>query len=218
MLYPNRRPLLISAILVALTSIPTMIVIAAGTASLHDRDAPRPPAIAGPNGGPLTVGPSPELRQQPSPDGEAGDIVRHPGPKASGAGGGQPMTSSGTGRSRLSRLQPPGAAPAPGVPGNAGSGSGSSGSSGSGSSGSSGSSGTGSGSGSSSGSGSDSSGSGSSGSSSSGSSSDGDADPEDCPTPTPGNAPSPGNGHTGATQRIDDQAWPGWDAGLTPKS
>jgi hypothetical protein len=193
-LYPNRRPLLISAILVALTSIPTMIVIAAGTASLHDRDAPRPPAIAGPNGGAVTVGPSAGLREQPSPDGESGDLAHHAVPKASGAGGGQAIPSSGTGRSRLARSQPPAAAPAPATTGASTPGSGSSDSSGSGAG--------------SAGTGADSSGT------SSGSSSD-DADvgePEDCPTP------SPGKGSSGATQRIDDQAWPGWDEGLTPRS
>ena len=55
--YPNRRPLLISGILVALTSVPTMIVVAAGTVSLHGRDRAKPPALAGPTEGPVVVEP-----------------------------------------------------------------------------------------------------------------------------------------------------------------
>src|SRR5438876_5402211 len=51
MTYPTRRPLLISAILVALTSIPTIIVVAAGTATLHGQQPSRPPGIADPGGG-----------------------------------------------------------------------------------------------------------------------------------------------------------------------
>lgn len=73
MIYPNRRPLLISAILVALTAVPTMIVVAAGTASLHQRDRSQSPAVAGPPAGPVIVGPGStgKVRELPRATGRA---------------------------------------------------------------------------------------------------------------------------------------------------
>jgi hypothetical protein len=73
MIYPNRRPLLISAILVALTAVPTMIVVAAGTASLHQRDRSPSPAVAGPPAGPVIVGPGStgKVRELPRATGRA---------------------------------------------------------------------------------------------------------------------------------------------------
>lgn len=73
MIYPNRRPLLISAILVALTAVPTMIVVAAGTASLHQRDRSQAPAVARPPGGPVIVGPGStgKVRELPRATGRA---------------------------------------------------------------------------------------------------------------------------------------------------
>ena len=67
MLYPNRKPLLTSAILVALTSIPTLIVVAAGSATLDGGGPPRAPVVAGPVETPLIVGPggSGTLRERP---------------------------------------------------------------------------------------------------------------------------------------------------------
>lgn len=55
----NRRPLLISALLVALTSVPTMIVVAAGSASLDTAPAVRPLVVAEPRPGPLVLDPTP---------------------------------------------------------------------------------------------------------------------------------------------------------------
>ncbi|MET7422347.1 hypothetical protein [Dactylosporangium sp. NPDC005555] len=58
-LSPNRRPLLISALLVALTSVPTLIVVAAGSASLDTAPSVRPPIVAEPRPGPLVLAPTP---------------------------------------------------------------------------------------------------------------------------------------------------------------
>ena len=73
MIYPNRRPLLISAILVALTAVPTMIVVAAGTATLHRRDRSQSPAVAQPFDGPVIVGPGStgKVREWPRASGQA---------------------------------------------------------------------------------------------------------------------------------------------------
>ncbi|MGI5246416.1 hypothetical protein [Dactylosporangium sp. CA-139066] len=53
---PNRRPLLISALLVLLTSVPTMIVVAAGSATLETAPPARSPVVADPQAGPVVVG------------------------------------------------------------------------------------------------------------------------------------------------------------------
>jgi hypothetical protein len=185
-MYPNRRPLLISAILVALTSIPTIIVVAAGTVTLHDREPSPPPAIADPNRGPVVVNPgaSSGLREHPPLASEyAHDLPhRQHSPRAAGSGGGGAF-STGTGTRRsTSGGQPPAAAPPggpttnippdnggpPGPPGTGGT------------------------------------------TAPGGPDSDGgeggDAgSPEDCPTPVP--APA----RTQGSSRIDDDAWPGWD-------
>ncbi|GAA1546399.1 hypothetical protein GCM10009827_078180 [Dactylosporangium maewongense] len=58
-LSPNRRPLLISALLVALTSVPTLIVVAAGSASLDTAPSVRTPIVAEPRPGPLVLAPTP---------------------------------------------------------------------------------------------------------------------------------------------------------------
>src|SRR4051794_29666825 len=103
MLYPNRRPLLISAILVALTSIPTIIVVAAGTVTLHDREPARPPAIADSSRGPVVVQPhsSGGLREEPPLASESGHgrPADHASAQAAGSGGGGAF-SVGTGGSR----------------------------------------------------------------------------------------------------------------------
>ncbi|MFF5230455.1 hypothetical protein [Dactylosporangium sp. NPDC000521] len=59
MLSPNRRPLLISALLVALTSVPTLIVVAAGSATLDTAPSVRTPIVAEPHPGPLVLAPTP---------------------------------------------------------------------------------------------------------------------------------------------------------------
>src|SRR6185369_15808083 len=155
MLYPNRRPLLISAILVALTSIPTIIVVAAGTVTLQDREPSRPPAIAAPSG-PVVVQPhsTTGLREQPSLASESGHgrAVEHSPAEAAGSGGGGAF-SLGTGSSLSTATPPATGAGSPGGKTPAGTGTGQSGSGGS-------TSGVSSGPGDSSG-------------------------PEDCPTPTP---------------------------------
>jgi hypothetical protein len=198
MLYPNRRPLLISAILVALTSIPTIIVVAAGTVTLHDREPARPPAIADSSRGPVVVQPhsSAGLRDEPPLASESGHgrPADHTSAQAAGSGGGGAF-SLGTGASQ------PNAGPPPATGGTTGTGTGTSTGSGSGSASTSGSS-----SGSSSGSGPSSPGS-SSGSPGS------PANPEDCPTPTSAPSPAPAPHPTqGSGGRIDDDAWPGWDS------
>jgi hypothetical protein len=68
-LSPNRRPLLISALLVALTSVPTLIVVAAGSASLDTAPSVRAPIVAEPRPGPLVLDPTPSsgLRSAGSP-------------------------------------------------------------------------------------------------------------------------------------------------------
>jgi hypothetical protein len=68
-LSPNRRPLLISALLVALTSVPTLIVVAAGSASLDTAPSVRAPIIAEPRPGPLVLAPTPSsgLRSSGAP-------------------------------------------------------------------------------------------------------------------------------------------------------
>lgn len=58
-LSPNRRPLLISALLVALTSVPTLIVVAAGSATLETAPSVRSPIVAEPRPGPLVIDPTP---------------------------------------------------------------------------------------------------------------------------------------------------------------
>ncbi|GAA2607202.1 hypothetical protein GCM10010399_42680 [Dactylosporangium fulvum] len=63
---PNRRPLLISALLVALTSVPTMIVVAAGSATLDSTSRSRIPVIAEPRPGPVVVDSSPRTGLHPS--------------------------------------------------------------------------------------------------------------------------------------------------------
>lgn len=55
----NRRPLLISALLVALTSVPTLIVVVAGSASLDTAPSVRAPIVAEPRPGPLVIDPTP---------------------------------------------------------------------------------------------------------------------------------------------------------------
>ncbi len=55
----NRRPLLISALLVALTSVPTLIVVVAGSASLDTAPSVRAPIVAEPRPGPLVLDPTP---------------------------------------------------------------------------------------------------------------------------------------------------------------
>ncbi len=117
MLYPNRRPLLISAILVALTSIPTIIVVAAGTVTLHDRESPRPPAIADPSRGAVVVQPhsSAGLREEPPLASESGHgrPADHTSAEAAGSGGGGAF-SLGTGGSQPTVVAPPAAAGATG--------------------------------------------------------------------------------------------------------
>jgi hypothetical protein len=198
--YPNRRPLLISAILVALTSIPTMIVVAAGTVSLHGHHA-APPSLAGP---PAGVGPNGPIVVEPHtssglgvPPPAAGRAIRtsppvHQPSPGSGAGGG---TGQGinAGKPVPAPKQPtPARPPATGSNGGENTGTTGNGSTGTTANG-----------------GSTSANSGSSGS-----------PPEDCPSPTP--APAPGGKSTGGSSgpasggdRIDDDAWPGWDAHLT---
>jgi hypothetical protein len=56
---PNRRPLLISALLVLLTSVPTMIVVVAGSATLESAPPARTPVVADPQPGPVVVGSGP---------------------------------------------------------------------------------------------------------------------------------------------------------------
>jgi hypothetical protein len=72
-LSPNRRPLLISALLVTLTSVPTMIVVAAGSATLTTAPSVRSPILADPRQGPLVVDSSPRsglgTSQPPTPAG-----------------------------------------------------------------------------------------------------------------------------------------------------
>jgi len=187
MLYPNRRPLLISAILVALTSIPTIIVVAAGTVTLQDREPSRPPAVAAPSG-PVVVQPhsTTGLREQPSLASESGHgrAIEPSPPQAAGSGGGGAFFP-GTGGSRSTATPPPPGAGSSGGKGPAGSG----------------------GSGAQTGSG------GSTSGSSSGQA--GSGDPEDCPTPTPTPSPTPVPPPTqGSGGRIDDDAWPGWDSGF----
>ena len=207
-MYPNRRPLLISAILVALTSIPTIIVVAAGTVTLHDREPSRPPAIADPSG-PVVVQPhsSAGLREEPPSASESGHgrPADHTSAEAAGSGGGGAF-SPGTGGSQ------PTVVPSPVTIGATG---------GKSPSGGSGSAGSGSGSGSSAGSASGSSSGSSSGSGSGSTSTQGNSggapdpsDPEDCPTPTPTQAPPAPHPTQGSGGRIDDDAWPGWDAGF----
>jgi hypothetical protein len=97
---PNRRPLLISAILVALTSIPTLVAVAAGTVSLRGDGTARPPAIAGQPSGPIIVEPgaSTRPREQP-PAARQSTSVPPPGPEPTPmvGSGGRSGYSSGTG-------------------------------------------------------------------------------------------------------------------------
>jgi hypothetical protein len=67
---PNRRPLLISALLVLLTSVPTMIVVVAGSATLENGPSSRAPVVADPQPGPVVVGTGPTsgLRSSGVPD------------------------------------------------------------------------------------------------------------------------------------------------------
>jgi hypothetical protein len=53
---PNRRPLFISALLVLLTSVPTLIVVAAGSATLETAPPARSPVVVDPQPGPVVVG------------------------------------------------------------------------------------------------------------------------------------------------------------------
>lgn len=63
---PNRRPLLTSALLVALTSVPTMIVVAVGSATLDSAPPSRAPIVAEPRPGPVVVDSSPASGLHPS--------------------------------------------------------------------------------------------------------------------------------------------------------
>jgi hypothetical protein len=202
MMYPNRRPLLISAILVALTSIPTIIVVAAGTATLHDREPARPPVIADPNRGPVVVQPgsSSGLREHPPLASEYAHGLppqRGSSRAAGSGGGGEVPTGTGISRSTSGGLPPAtrSGAPATKGPPNNGGTTGSSGTNGHG--GTTGTTGNG---GASNG----------GGGSNDGGSNDGDEPdvgrPEDCPTPEPTPTPT-----QSSPRRIDDDAWPGWD-------
>jgi hypothetical protein len=77
---PNRRPLLISALLVLLTSVPTLIVVAAGSATLDTAPPARSPIVADPVPGPVVVG------SDPGP----------PPPHTSGPGGRQSVAAQPT--------------------------------------------------------------------------------------------------------------------------
>jgi hypothetical protein len=108
-LSPNRRPLLISALLVALTSVPTLIVVAAGSASLDTAPSVRPPIVAEPRPGPLVLDPTPRsgLHSSGSPARAASPTAPLPPatvakPRASvrtsggGSGGGFPVSKPAT--------------------------------------------------------------------------------------------------------------------------
>jgi hypothetical protein len=95
---PNRRPLLISALLVLLTSVPTMIVVMAGSATLDSAPVLRHPAVvsSAPSSsglhpsGPLdrqSLGAVPTPPQPParsSPGGSAGGAARSKAPHRTG--------------------------------------------------------------------------------------------------------------------------------------
>jgi hypothetical protein len=211
---PNQRPLLVSLILVALTAVPSMIVVLAGTASLDSREGRRPPLAAdGPNL-PVVIEPDTGagLGNRPDADAEAVRINRAgsfgtrgpahmPAPPAAGVGGGSgsfPGIGKGatSGAGSPGRVEggtvpgsvpgtDPGTVPAPPGDGSSGAAGGSSGSAGS-SSGSAGGS------------------AGASGGSGGGPS-----------VPPPGDGTPPtGCPRSGYDGRIDDRAWPGWDRAL----
>jgi hypothetical protein len=73
MIYPNRKPLLISAILVALTSVPTLVVVAAGTVSLDGHNPPGSTAVGAPSDAPVIIEPgsSSGLQERPPSAGRA---------------------------------------------------------------------------------------------------------------------------------------------------
>jgi hypothetical protein len=109
MTYPNRRPLLISAILVALTSIPTMIVVVAGTATLHQRDRSRPPALARPADGPVIVGPGGAASLRERPRSASQSVQPMPLERRStggGSGGGYSISSRTGGRPETTVVAP----------------------------------------------------------------------------------------------------------------
>ncbi|WP_344616756.1 hypothetical protein [Dactylosporangium salmoneum] len=90
---PNRRPLLISALLVLLTSVPTMIVVAAGSATLDTAPVTRSPVVADPQPGPVVVGsgPTPGLhpsRDVPTPPVAPSERQNSAPTKGGGSGGG----------------------------------------------------------------------------------------------------------------------------------
>lgn len=103
----NRRPLLISALLVALTSVPTLIVVAAGSASLDTAPSVRAPIVAEPRPGPLVLAPTPSsgLRSTGAPSIVAEPTAPLPPatvvkPRATvrtsgGSGGGVPIGTGG---------------------------------------------------------------------------------------------------------------------------
>jgi hypothetical protein len=73
MIYPNRKPLLISAILVALTSVPTLVVVAAGTVSLDGHRSTASTAVGAPSDAPVIIEPgsSSGLTERPPSAGQA---------------------------------------------------------------------------------------------------------------------------------------------------
>ena len=176
MIYPNRKPLLISAILVALTSVPTLVVVAAGTVSLDGHSSTASTEFGPPSDAPVVIEP-----------GTSSGLTERP-PAAGQSVQAEPMVRTlprivaslgGTGHRLVPSLAPAPPAPPrvpiqqPVVP-------------------------------------------------------EGDvptspppsppAPPSQPPQPSPSGSPSQGQpspqGGTPTEQRIDDQAWPGWDAHL----
>ena len=178
MIYPNRKPLLISAILVALTSVPTLVVVAAGTVSLDGHGPTGSTTVGAPSDAPVIIEPgsSSGLAEQPPASArsvQAEPMVRRM-PRAVAPVG-------GTGRRSVPTVVPPPVVPPPTsvvpteppiVPEEVPS----------------------------------------------------SAPPRPSPSPPPEPAPSSSPSHehrwsarpsTPAEPRIDDQAWPGWDAQLS---
>lgn len=130
-LSPNRRPLLISALLVALTSVPTLIVVAAGSASLDTAPPVRTPIIAEPLPGPLVLAPTPSSGLRSTGGPSLGAVPTAPLPPAAsakphatvrtsgGSGGGVSVGTAGKTPTKAPAPEaeaPPAEAPAPTTP------------------------------------------------------------------------------------------------------
>ncbi|UWZ36859.1 hypothetical protein Drose_00480 [Dactylosporangium roseum] len=111
--------MLISALLVALTSVPTMIVVVAGSATLDSRSSSRTPVIAEPRPGPVVVDSSPRTGLHPSGVPDRSSLAAVPtAPQPPG----RPRTSarasggSGGGLSVGTGTRPPKQTPVEGLP------------------------------------------------------------------------------------------------------